>query len=105
MESGDSDDGFGRQDAEEALEMGQGFDSEEERNDQEEEDDEINNQPLSQPRAAVETQKKDQSAGGQPRVDLKGAQGVDNQPYDLAVDVNDSEEIESDEEADEVNVP
>ena len=36
---------------------------------------------------------------------MKGAQGVDNQPYDLAVDVNDSEEIESDEEADEVNVP
>jgi intraflagellar transport protein 46 len=37
---------------------------------------------------------------------LKGAQGVDNQPYDLAVDVNDSEEIESDEEeADEGNEP
>ena len=29
---------------------------------------------------------------------------VDNQPFDLAVDVNDSEEIESDEEDDEVNV-
>ena len=28
---------------------------------------------------------------------------LDNQPYDLAVDVNDSEEIESDEEDDEVN--
>ena len=27
-----------------------------------------------------------------------------NQPYDLAVDVNDSEEIESDEEDDEVNM-
>ena len=38
-------------------------------------------------------------------MNLKGAQDVDNQPYDLAVDVNDSEEIESDEEADEVNVP
>ena len=35
---------------------------------------------------------------------MKGA-AVDNQPYDLAVDVNDSEEIESDEEQDEVNVP
>jgi len=30
-------------------------------------------------------------------------QKLDNQPYDLAVDVNDSEEIESDEEEDEVN--
>ncbi len=29
---------------------------------------------------------------------------VENQPFDLAVDVNDSEEIESDEEDDEVNV-
>jgi hypothetical protein len=29
---------------------------------------------------------------------------VENQPFDLAVDVNDSEEIESDEEEDEVNV-
>jgi hypothetical protein len=29
-------------------------------------------------------------------------QRLDNQPYDLAVDVNDSEEIESDEEDDEV---
>ena len=28
---------------------------------------------------------------------------VQNQPFDLAVDVNDSEEIESDEEEDEVN--
>lgn len=29
---------------------------------------------------------------------------VDDQPFDLAVDVNDSEEIDSDEEEDEVNV-
>jgi len=29
---------------------------------------------------------------------------VDNQPFDLAVEVNDSEEIESDEDEDEVNV-
>jgi hypothetical protein len=34
-----------------------------------------------------------------PKVD---GQKLDNQPYDLAVDVNDSEEIESDEEDDEV---
>ena len=31
-------------------------------------------------------------------------QTVDNQPFDLAVEVNDSEEIDSDEEGDEVNV-
>lgn len=35
--------------------------------------------------------------------DKVAGQKLDNQPYDLAVDVNDSEEIESDEEDDEVN--
>jgi len=35
--------------------------------------------------------------------DVKG-QKVDNQPFDLAVEVNDSEEIDSDEEEDEVHV-
>ena len=34
---------------------------------------------------------------------IKGQQ-VQNQPFDLAVDVNDSEEIDSEEEEDEVNV-
>lgn len=34
---------------------------------------------------------------------MKGHE-VQNQPFDLAVDVNDSEEIESDEEEDEVNM-
>ena len=34
---------------------------------------------------------------------MKG-QKVEKQPFDLAVDVNDSEEIESDEEEDEVNL-
>ena len=34
---------------------------------------------------------------------MKG-QKVENQPFDLAVDVNDSEEIESDEEEDRMNV-
>ena len=38
---------------------------------------------------------------GEPPKDVKGEK-LDNQPYDLAVDVNDSEEIESDEEEDEV---
>lgn len=36
-----------------------------------------------------------------PKAEVKGDK-LDNQPYDLAVDVNDSEEIESDEEDDEV---
>jgi hypothetical protein len=35
---------------------------------------------------------------------MKSAQ-VDNQPYDFAVEINDSEESEFDKEADEVNVP
>ena len=39
-------------------------------------------------------------SGQQNKVD---GEKLDNQPYDLAVDVNDSEEIESDEDADEVN--
>lgn len=38
-----------------------------------------------------------------PPTNVKGEK-LDNQPYDLAVDVNDSEEIESDEEDDEVNM-
>ena len=33
---------------------------------------------------------------------VKGKE-LENQPYDLAVDVNDSEEVESEEEDDEVN--
>jgi hypothetical protein len=45
--------------------------------------------------------KKDDVKGG-PGGKVEG-QKLDNQPYDLAVDVNDSEEIESDEEDDEVN--
>ena len=35
--------------------------------------------------------------------DVKGEQ-VENAPYDLAIDVNESEEIDSDEEEDEVNM-
>ena len=34
---------------------------------------------------------------------MKG-QNVENQPFDLAVEVNDSEEIDSEEEDDEVNM-
>ena len=46
-------------------------------------------------------QKKDMSAGKGGKPEIKG-EVLENQPYDLAVDVNDSEEIESDEEEDEV---
>jgi|SaaInl59LU_5_DNA_1037362.scaffolds.fasta_scaffold21237_2 hypothetical protein len=49
-------------------------------------------------------QKKSSGAkAGMPPKEVKGEK-LENQPYDLAVDVNDSEEIESDEEDDEVNM-
>ena len=44
-----------------------------------------------------------QSAAPTKAADVKGDK-VEDQPFDLAVDVNDSEEIDSDEEEDEVNV-
>jgi len=45
-----------------------------------------------------------QAKGPSPgKADVKG-QSVENQPFDLAVEVNDSEEVESDEDEDEVNV-
>lgn len=43
------------------------------------------------------------ASGGKKGAEVKGKE-LENQPYDLAVDVNDSEEIESEEEDDEVNV-
>ena len=43
------------------------------------------------------------AAGGAGEKQVKGEK-LENQPYDLAVDVNDSEEIESEEEDDEVNM-
>lgn len=44
---------------------------------------------------------KDKQQAAQPAKEVKGEK-LENQPYDLAVDVNDSEEIESDEDDDEV---
>ena len=44
-----------------------------------------------------------QKKSGAKDKEVKGKE-LENQPYDLAVDVNDSEEIESEEEDDEVNV-
>ena len=54
----------------------------------------------------MQYQMKGKPGGGSPsgkNGDVRG-QKVDNQPFDLAVEVNDSEEIDSDEEEDEVHV-
>ena len=88
------DDGFPKQGGE-ALEIGDDFDSEEEVDEQQP----IAQKPISGPANAA---KGPPGAGGKPP-EVKG-QKVENQPFDLAVEVNDSEEIESDEEEDEVNV-
>ena len=52
---------------------------------------------------APQAQSSGAKASGMPPKEVKGEK-LENQPYDLAVDVNDSEEIESDEEDDEVNM-
>ena len=52
---------------------------------------------------AVPQKKSSGAKAGMPPKEVKGEK-LENQPYDLAVDVNDSEEIESDEEDDEVNM-
>ena len=97
----DDDNGFARKGGE-ALDLGEG----EEFSDSEEDDDAP---PMRKPMPQTKNtgtgnnvrkpDPRDAAKGGQ----VKG-QKVDNQPFDLAVDVNDSEEIESDEEEDEVNV-
>lgn len=96
MEDG-SDDGFPKHGGE-ALEIGDDFDSEEENDENEESD--TQNRPAMQVPASKPG---GEAAAGAKPADVKG-QKVDNQPFDLAVDVNDSEEIDSDEEEDEVNV-
>ena len=75
----------------EALEIGDDFDSEEEA-------DNMPSEPMKAQVAAASNPKP-----GVKAADVKGAK-VEDQPFDLAVDVNDSEEIDSDEEEDEVNV-
>lgn len=89
MES--DDDNFAKQGGE-ALDIGDDFDSEEE----------ADNVPA-QPMKASQAQAASNSKPGARPADVKGAK-VEDQPFDLAVDVNDSEEIDSDEEEDEVNV-
>ena len=83
-----------------ALDMmaGEGFQDSEDVDEEEDED------PQEMMKAAS---KKDGSGQKLPKAsaaqkEIKGEK-LDNQPYDLAVDVNDSEEIESDEEDDVVN--
>ena len=55
------------------------------------------------PQEMMKAAKQDGSGmkSGAPPKEVKGEK-LENQPYDLAVDVNDSEEIESDEDDDEV---
>jgi hypothetical protein len=95
MADSEEDDGFAKQGGD-ALDIGDEFDSEEE---QDQSDD---NAPMPMPQqkpAQPHPASKPAAASGA----VKGEK-VENQPFDLAVEVNDSEEIESDEEDDEVNV-
>ena len=112
MESDDDDRRFAGENGE-ALELDGDYDSEEE----EVEDDEEEDMPPQRSKAGAppsqaqqqqmqaQQQKAKQGSPShpQPRGDVKG-QTVENQPFDLAVEVNDSEEIDSDEEEDEVHV-
>jgi len=76
---------------------GEALDLEGDFNDSEEVEDEEED-PQSMMKAAS---KKGGSGAKGPEKDVKGKE-LENQPYDLAVDVNDSEEVESEEEDDEV---
>lgn len=104
--SDDEDNGqFARQGGQ-ALDLEGDFDSEEEvDDDQEDDDDEVPQPQQQQPPAQPRQQPKPQAKGPSPgkKGDVKG-QAVENQPFDLAVEVNDSEEIDSDEQDDEVHV-
>lgn len=95
MES--DDDGFAKQGGE-PLDMGADFDDSEEEPDDDGDDEEL--EPTSSEPQALS------GAPGIPKgkpEDIKG-QKIDNQPFDLAVDVNDSEEIESEEDEGAMNV-
>lgn len=76
------------------LDDNEGFNDSEEVDDVEDDDQvEATKKDSGPPKPAQQTQQKE----------VKGEK-LENQPYDLAVDVNDSEEIESEEEDDEVNM-
>lgn len=92
------DDGFAKQGGE-PIDIGADFDDSEE-----EPDDDDEEEPTSAKPQAMQHMSGQKPAGAaNAAADVKG-QKVDNQPFDLAVDVNDSEEIESDEEEDRMNV-
>ena len=95
------EDGFAKNGGE-ALEIGEDFE------DSEEEGDEMpaaSNDAMRQPMNAniAASSVAGAKAAPKPAAEVKGDK-VEDQPFDLAVDVNDSEEIDSDEEEDEVNV-
>jgi len=97
-ENNSDDDGFPKTGGE-ALQIdndGDFDDSEEEKSDDE---DDMQQRPA----MSLANAPKIPGAGDGRAPDVQGAK-VENQPFDLAVDVNDSEEIDSDEEEDEVNV-
>ena len=93
------DDGFPKQGGE-ALQIDHEFDDSEEEADDNESEEDLGTRPAMQINNVAKAS--GIGADGKP-ADVKG-QKVENQPFDLAVDVNDSEEIDSDEEEDEVNV-
>ena len=85
----------------EALELGEDFDSEEEADQIPAGANDAMRQPM---KANIATSAQASGSGAKPKpADVKGDK-VEDQPFDLAVDVNDSEEIDSEEEEDEVNV-
>ncbi|CDW77990.1 intraflagellar transport protein 46 homolog [Stylonychia lemnae] len=109
MDSDEDEGNFARQGGQ-AIDLEGDFDSEEEVDDEMDDDDDempqpqqqVQQQPPRQQPPKQQPQQKGPSPGKKPG-DVKG-QVVDNQPFDLAVEVNDSEEIDSDEEGDEVHV-
>ena len=98
MDSDDGD-GFPKQGGE-ALEIGDEFDSEEEGDDMPSAAPDAMRQPM---KANIAASSGPGAGAGAKAAEVKGKQ-VEDQPFDLAVDVNDSEEIDSDEEEDEVNM-
>lgn len=93
MDSDDENQEFAKQGGE-ALDIDEdAFDDSEE----EEDDDDVPQAPQ------TNTQKQGGGNSAGKQSDVKGEK-VENQPFDLAVEVNDDEEIESEEEEDQVNL-
>jgi len=93
------DDGFAKQGGE-PIDIGADFDDSEEEPDDDDEEEPQSSKPQAMQHMSGQKPAQTSNTGAG---DVKG-QKVDNQPFDLAVDVNDSEEIESDEEEDRMNV-